>query len=69
MEDLRADIHRIGHRAFVGGDGDYWDKIGELQFQYLLERGLKPSDTLVDVACGALRGGVHFARRANGGGT
>lgn len=62
MEDTREEIHKVSHRAFVGGDGDYWDKIGDLQFRFLVERGLAPSDTLIDVACGSLRGGVRFIR-------
>ena len=40
MEDTREEIHRVGHRQFVGGNGEYWDTIGELQFRFLIERGL-----------------------------
>ena len=52
-------IHQVGHRASVGGR---WDEIGRLQFEYLVSQGLKPTDVLVDVGCGSLRGGVHFIR-------
>ena len=62
MEDTREEIHRIGHRRFIGGAGDYWDAIGELQFQFLVDRGLTPADMFVDVACGSLRGGARFIR-------
>jgi SAM-dependent methyltransferase len=37
-----------------------WDKIGRLQFDFLVEEGLKPSHCLLDIACGSLRAGVHF---------
>jgi SAM-dependent methyltransferase len=47
------------HRAFVGG---MWDEIGRLQFDFARRRGLLPSHRFFDVGCGALRGGVHFAR-------
>lgn len=62
MEDAWEEIHRSGHRRFVGGAGDYWDVIGELQFRFLVDRGLAPSDTFIDVACGSLRGGAKFIR-------
>jgi SAM-dependent methyltransferase len=60
LEDTADEIHRIGHRAFVGGDGPYWDVVSELQFRFLREQGLKPADIFVDVACGSLRGGRRF---------
>jgi hypothetical protein len=54
-----GDIAANVHRQFVGG---MWDEIGELQFRFLVEQGLRPEHTLVDIGCGALRGGVHFVR-------
>jgi hypothetical protein len=45
------------HRLYVGG---LWEEIGQLQFRYLVDRGLKPSDVLVDVGCGSLRAGRLF---------
>jgi hypothetical protein len=62
MEDSREGVHSAGHRQFVGGKDEYWDKIGELQFKFLIESGLTPSDTLLDVGCGSLRGGSRFIR-------
>jgi SAM-dependent methyltransferase len=47
------------HRERVGG---LWDEIGRLQFEFLLHEGLQPTDNLLDVGCGCLRGGVHFVR-------
>jgi hypothetical protein len=60
LEDTGESIHQVGHRAFVGGTADAWDVIGELQFRFLVDRGLAPSDVFIDVACGSLRGGVRF---------
>lgn len=44
-----------GHREYVGG---HWEQIGQLQFDFLLARGLRPEHYLLDIACGALRLGV-----------
>jgi SAM-dependent methyltransferase len=45
------------HREQVGG---LWDEVGALQIGFLRAQGLRPSDTLLDVGCGCLRGGVHL---------
>lgn len=55
-------IYELGHRTFVGGDGKYWDHIGQLQYDYLLSAGLKPEHVFLDVACGSLRAGRHFIK-------
>jgi len=47
------------HRTFVGGE---WERIGALQFAFLKDQGLEPGHKLIDVGCGALRGGKHFVR-------
>ncbi|HLL27177.1 MAG TPA: class I SAM-dependent methyltransferase [Xanthobacteraceae bacterium] len=60
MEDTAEEIHRGGHRAFVGGDGQYWNHVSELQFGFLVNEGLRPTDVFIDVACGSLRGGIRF---------
>jgi hypothetical protein len=46
-----------GPREYVGG---LWHEIGELQFKFLVEQGLRPEHVLLDIACGSLRGGVRF---------
>lgn len=51
------EISRGEHRDFVGG---MWHELGALQLAFLRERGLAPHHRLVDVGCGALRGGLHF---------
>ena len=55
----QTDIDAGRHREAVGG---LWDEIGLLQYNFLLERGLRPDHRLVDIGCGALRGGIHFVR-------
>ena len=51
------ELNRNEHRDFVGG---LWDEIGRLQHDFMVSRGLTPQHTLLDVGCGALRGGIHF---------
>ncbi len=53
------DIRRGEHRTMVGA---MWDDIGALQFGFLRDAGLEPRHHLLDVGCGALRGGVRFVR-------
>ena len=48
---------RANARAGVGG---LWDEMGPLQLDFLKSRGLKPTDTFLDVGCGCLRGGLHL---------
>lgn len=51
------EIRRGMHREFVGG---LWDELGTLQLDFLVDAGLKPGDTLLDIGCGCLRGGIHY---------
>ena len=53
----RAGVMMIGHRDYIGGR---WDEIGELQFNFLVGRGLRPDNVFLDIACGSLRAGVHL---------
>lgn len=52
------------HRGMIGG---LWEEIGRLQLERLIEHGLEPHHRLIDVGCGALRGGVHFVRHLDPG--
>ncbi|HMJ73566.1 MAG TPA: class I SAM-dependent methyltransferase [Solirubrobacterales bacterium] len=45
------------HRLAIG---DMWDEIGGLQISFMREQGLEPQDSLLDIGCGSLRGGVRF---------
>lgn len=62
VEQGEEAIKESSHRAYVGGVGDNmnWKYIGLLQFAFLVKQGLRPSHTLMDVACGSLRAGLHF---------
>lgn len=50
-------VQKLGHRKYVGG---MWEEIGRLQFDFLVQQGLKPSHCLLDIGCGSFRGGVRF---------
>ena len=52
-----AIVDGVGHRSYVGGA---WERIGRMQFEFMVRQGLKPHHVLCDVACGSLRGGVKF---------
>ena len=54
-----ADIAAGDHKTFVGGA---WNEIGPLQLEFLKKEGLEPEHKLIDIGCGALRGGRHFVR-------
>lgn len=45
-------IDKLGHRLYVGG---HWEEMGDLQFGFLVSKGLTPKSSLFDVACGSLR--------------
>ena len=60
-------ICEMGHREFVGGDGNLWDQIGQLQLNFLRKEGLKPENVLLDIACGSLRAGRLFIDYLNPG--
>ena len=47
----------LWHRQAVGG---LWEEIGRLQFDFMVDRGLRPEHQLLDIGCGSLRGGVRF---------
>jgi hypothetical protein len=44
------------HRKAIGA---MWDEIGEHQFNFLVQNGMKPDHLFLDIGCGCLRGGVH----------
>jgi SAM-dependent methyltransferase len=61
---LPAEIDAKEHRAFVGG---LWEEIGLLQFEFMKRHDLEPRHQLLDLGCGALRGGIHFIRYLDAG--
>jgi hypothetical protein len=53
----RLGIWLAGHRDYVGGQ---WLEVSRLQIDFMIRMGLKPEYVLLDIGCGALRGGVDF---------
>lgn len=49
---LQADVAQGNHRNAIGG---LWDKMGELQRDFLMQNGLQPRHRLLDIGCGSLR--------------
>lgn len=47
------------HRELIGG---LWEEMGALQIDFLRAQGLKPRHRVLDVGCGALRGGLPMIR-------
>lgn len=45
-------------RHALVGPGGLWEMKRQFQFAFLVDRGLQASDTLLDLGCGTLRGGV-----------
>ena len=61
---MRYRINHFGPEQAVGG----FDKgIGRLQFEFLRDKGLAPTDSLLDVGCGSLRGGEYYIDYLNAG--
>lgn len=56
-ELTQGDIDKKAHRNFVGG---LWEELGQLQYDFLREHGLKPFHKLLDIGCGCLRGGLYY---------
>jgi SAM-dependent methyltransferase len=57
--DLRRIAEQVAkgnYRNLVGGK---WDALGRLQRDFLVAEGLRPEHYLLDIGCGAFRGGVH----------
>jgi SAM-dependent methyltransferase len=63
-ETMRVMAAEGRHRDIIGG---LWDEVGTLQFEFLKTHGLAPTDILIDIGCGCLRGGVHFIDYLNAG--
>ena len=62
-KDIEQRLKLMTHRQMIGG---LWEEIGTLQFEFMKRMGLRPESLLLDVGCGALRGGVKFVEYLNG---
>lgn len=52
------------HREVIGG---LWDELGNLQLNFLVNRGVKPTHRVLDIGCGSLRFGVRAVEYLNAG--
>ena len=51
----------LNHRSYVG-PADRFDEIGMHQFKVMTKSGLKVTDSLLDLGCGAMRGGKFLLK-------
>jgi SAM-dependent methyltransferase len=58
---MASDTARSPEAAVGGGPSrERWLAIGRMQFDYLLEHGLRPQDRMLEIGCGNLRAGWRF---------
>ena len=61
LRNVRKRINHLRNPAWYQDSvGGLWDQMGALQFDFLVAQGLTPSDRMLDVGCGSLRGGKHL---------
>ncbi len=53
--DLKHKVVAGDHRNIIGG---FWDMLGKLQLDFLVQQGMQPHHRLLDIGCGALRLGT-----------
>ncbi len=60
---MADDVRRRTAKGAVGTQSEErWQAAGRKQFRFLRERGLKRSDSLLEIGCGNLRAGRRFIR-------
>ena len=57
---MRSDAARSSDEAVGSKTRAAWLRIGQMQFDYLIKHGLKPSMRMLDIGCGNLRAGRLF---------
>jgi SAM-dependent methyltransferase len=57
---MRSGAARSPELAVGSRSREEWLKHGQLQFDYLLKQGLRPSDRMLEIGCGNLRAGRLF---------
>ncbi|WP_020573348.1 class I SAM-dependent methyltransferase [Actinopolymorpha alba] len=57
---MKSDTSRSAEAAVGSKSHDRWLALGKMQFDYLLEHGLKPTDRMLEIGCGNLRAGRLF---------
>ena len=56
-EVMRADVAASPKKAVGSVNEERWLALGKLQFDYLVEHGLRPEHDLLEIGCGNLRAG------------
>jgi SAM-dependent methyltransferase len=57
---MRSDTTRSSDAAVGSKSRESWLKIGQMQFDYLVNHGLKPDMRMLEIGCGNLRAGRLF---------
>ncbi|MFA1546815.1 class I SAM-dependent methyltransferase [Actinomadura chokoriensis] len=57
---MRSDAAKSPEAAVGSPTRERWLKLGQMQFDYLLQHGLKPDDRMLEIGCGNLRAGWRF---------
>ncbi len=60
MPSINSEAGETRH-ALVG-PAEYWKAQRDFQVRFLASQGLRPSDYLLDIGCGTLRGGIPLIR-------
>lgn len=58
----RGQIDAQEHKNHLGGGAAHWQERGAFQLALLQWLGLEPHHSLLDIGCGPLRAGIHFAK-------
>ncbi|CAM5277279.1 Methyltransferase OS=Streptomyces tendae OX=1932 GN=GUR47_04310 PE=3 SV=1 [Streptomyces tendae] len=57
---MASDARRSPEAAVGSRSHDRWLALGAMQFDYLMEHGLRPGHRMLDIGCGNLRAGWRF---------
>lgn len=57
---MADDSARSPNKAVGSASEQRWHALGVMQFEYLVEHGLSPSDHMLEIGCGNLRAGWRF---------
>ena len=57
---MKSDAAKSPEGAVGSASHERWLALGQMQFDYLVGHGLKPSDRMLEIGCGNLRAGWRF---------
>ncbi|MEU6084777.1 class I SAM-dependent methyltransferase [Streptomyces sp. NPDC047108] len=64
---MASDTQRNPGGAIGSPTRERWLALGQMQFDYLIEHGLRPEHRMLEIGCGNLRGGWRFIQHLNSG--